>query len=293
MVKKLRSDLIIEANSLEVGRIVNERIVSDKNVEVSGVAVKEVWNEEHSMKVTTIQIRTKEGAKVMERPIGTYITVELPELLQEEEKLKEKAEKELEKQLRGLLEGKAAEHILVVGLGNREVTADAVGPLTVDQLLVTRHLFPVEREASEELKKYRKISALVPGVMAQTGMETMELLRGIVEETKPDIVLVIDALAARSPKRLNTTIQLTDTGISPGAGVGNNRKELNEETLGCSVIAIGVPTVLDAVTIAKEEVVEDVTSFFVMPRNIDSSVQYVSELLAGGINRVSKKKARG
>ena len=289
----MRSDLIIEANSLEVGQVVNERIVSDKNVEVSGVAVKEVWNEDHSMKVTTIQIRTKEGAKVMERPIGTYITMELPELLQEEEELKEKAEKELEKQLRGLLEGKATEHILVVGLGNREVTADAIGPLTVDQLLITRHLFPVEKEASEQLKKYRKISALVPGVMAQTGMETMELLRGIVEETHPDIVLVIDALAARSPKRLNTTIQLTDTGISPGAGVGNNRKELNEETLGCSVIAIGVPTVLDAVTIAKEEVVEDVTSFFVMSRNIDSSVQYVSELLAGGINRVSKKKARG
>ena len=269
----MRSDLIIEANSLEMGKVVNERIVSDKNVEVSGVAVKEVWNEDRSMKVTTIEICTEEGAKVMERPIGTYITMELPKLLQEEEELKEKAEKELEKQLRALFANKAAEHILVVGLGNREVTADAVGPLTVDQLLVTRHLFPVEKEASEQLKKYRKVSALVPGVMAQTGMETMELLRGIVEETHPDIVLVIDALAARSPKRLNTTIQLTDTGISPGAGVGNNRKQLNKETLGCSVIAIGVPTVLDAVTIARDDVAEDVTSLFVMPRNIDSSVQ--------------------
>ena len=285
----MRSDLIIEANSLEMGKVVNERIVSDKNVEVSGVAVKEVWNEDRSMKVTTIEICTEEGAKVMERPIGTYITMELPKLLQEEEELKEKAEKELEKQLRALFANKAAEHILVVGLGNREVTADAVGPLTVDQLLVTRHLFPVEKEASEQLKKYRKVSALVPGVMAQTGMETMELLRGIVEETHPDIVLVIDALAARSPKRLNTTIQLTDTGISPGAGVGNNRKQLNKETLGCPVIAIGVPTVLDAVTIARDDVAEDVTSLFVMPRNIDSSVQYVSELLAGGINCASKK----
>ena len=289
----MRSDLIIEANSLEAGNVINEKIVSNQNVEVSGVAVKEVWNEERSMKVTTIEIRTEEGAKVMERPIGTYITMELPELLQEEEELKEKAEKELEKQLRALLAEKAAENILVVGLGNREVTADAIGPLTIDQLLVTRHLFPVEKEASEQLKQYRKVSALVPGVMAQTGMETMELLRGIVEETHPDIVLVIDALAARSPKRLNTTIQLTDTGISPGAGVGNNRKQLNKETLGCPVIAIGVPTVLDAVTIARADVAEDVTSLFVMPRNIDSSVQYVSELLAGGINRASKKKARG
>ena len=286
----MRSDLIIEVNSLEMGKVINGRIVSDKNVEVSGVAVKEVWNEERSMKITTIQIRTEEGAKVMERPIGTYITMELPELLQEEEELKEKAEKELEKQLRALLAGKAAEHILIVGLGNREVTADAIGPLTIDQLLVTRHLFPVEKEPSEQLKRYRKVSALVPGVMAQTGMETMELLRGIVEEIHPDMVLVIDALAARSPKRLNTTIQLTDTGISPGAGVGNNRKQLNKETLGCPVIAIGVPTVLDAVTIARDDVAEDVTSLFVMPRNIDSSVQYVSELLAGGINRASKKQ---
>ena len=104
-------------------------------------------------------------------------------------------------------------------------------------------------------------------------------------------MLAVDALAARSPKRLNTTIQLTDTGISPGAGVGNNRKELNEASLGCPVIAIGVPTVLDAVTIAKEDVAEDVKYLFVMPRNIDSSVQYVSELLAGGINRVNQKNA--
>ena len=292
-MRKIRTDLIIESNHLETGTIVNEKIVSNQNVEIRGVAIKEVWNEDHSIKITTVQIRTKEGAKAMERPIGTYITMELPELLQEEEELQEKAEKELEKQLRELLVGKGAEHILVVGLGNREVTADAIGPLTVDQLLITRHLFPKEKEASEQLKKYRKISAIVPGVMAQTGMETMELLRGIVEKIQPDIVLVIDALAARSPKRLNTTIQLTDTGISPGAGVGNNRKELNEITLGCPVIAIGVPTVLDAVTIAKEEVMEEVTQFFVMPRNIDSSVQYVSELLAGGINRVNKKKARG
>lgn len=292
-MRKTRTDLIIEADSLEAGTVVNEKIISNKNVELRGVAVKEVWNAERSIKITTVQIRTEDGAKAMERPIGTYITMELPELLQEEEELKEKAEKELEKQLRVLFQGKTAEHILVVGLGNREVTADAIGPLTVEQLFVTRHLFSKEKKASEQLKKYRQISALVPGVMAQTGMETMELLRGIVEETHPDMVLVIDALAARSPKRLNTTIQLTDTGISPGAGVGNNRKELNETTLGCPVIAIGVPTVLDAVTIAREDVVEDVMYLFVMPRNIDSSVQYISELLAGGINRISKKKARG
>jgi len=286
-MKGVRTDLIIEADNLETGATI--RTQNTAKLCGKGVSVKEKWNEEHSMKVTVVKIENEEGAKAMGRPVGTYITMELPGLLEEEEALKELAERELCRQLRNLLKGKKANHILIVGLGNREVTADAIGPLTVDGLIVTRHYFLDEavREAVE--KKYCRVSAFVPGVMAQTGMETMELIRGVVEEIRPDVVMAVDALAAGSPKRLNTTIQLTDTGISPGAGVGNNRKELNETSLGCPVIAIGVPTVLDAVTIAKEEVEEDVKAFFVMPRNIDSSVQYVSELLAGGINRVSQK----
>ncbi len=288
-MEKSRSDLIIETEGMEAGSVTADEKSSEGLKKVTGVVVKEHWNEEKNMKVTVVQIRNEDGMKAMGRPMGTYITIELPELLSEEEGLKELAELELSKQLKELLKGKSAEHMLVVGLGNREVTADAVGPLTIDSLLVTRHYFQEESIRRAVAKKYRKVSAFVPGVMAQTGMETMELIRGVVEEAKPDIVLVIDALAARSPKRLNTTIQLTDTGISPGAGVGNNRKELNEKSLGCPVVAIGVPTVLDAVTIAKEEVTEEVKHFFVMPRNIDSSVQYVSELLAGGINRVNQK----
>lgn len=278
-----RSDLIIEAQGMETGTITAGK-------ELSGVIIKENWDKDKNMKVTVVQIEDEEGAKTMKRPVGTYITMELPELLSEEETLKELAESELCRQLRKLLSGKQAEHMLVVGLGNREVTADAVGPLTIDNLLVTRHYFQEESIRKAVGKKYRKVSAFVPGVMAQTGMETMELIRGVVEETGPDVVVAVDALAARSPKRLNTTIQLTDTGISPGAGVGNNRKELNEGSLGCPVIAIGVPTVLDAVTIAKEEAAEDVKAFFVMPRTIDSAVQYVSELIAGGINRVNQKE---
>lgn len=289
-MKNYRSDLIIEADGMEAGAVGAGKRKPEISSGEEGVFVREEWNPEHSMKVTVVQIRTEEAAGELKRPRGTYITMELPELLSEEEALKETAEQELEKQIIGLLRGKKAEHILVVGLGNREVTADAIGPLTVDGLLVTRHFFREESVGEAVGRKYREVSAFVPGVMAQTGMETMELIRGVVEETKPDVVLAVDALAARSPKRLNTTIQLTDTGISPGAGVGNNRKELNEQNLGCPVIAIGVPTVLDAVTIAKEEVAEDVKCLFVMPRNIDSSVQYVSELLAGGINRVNQKK---
>ena len=284
-----RSDLIIEACEMEAGASGQVEKLQGERANLNGVAIKETWNKEENMKVTVVQIRSEEGERAMGRPRGTYITMELPELLEEEEALKEIAQKELSGQLKELLKGKPSEHMLVVGLGNREVTADAVGPLTVEHLVVTRHYF-LEKSLREAVgKKYRQVSALVPGVMAQTGMETMELIRGVVEEIKPDVVVAIDALAARSPKRLNTTIQLTDTGISPGAGVGNNRKELNEQSLGCPVIAIGVPTVLDAVTIAREEVAEDVAAFFVMPRNIDSSVQYVSELLAGGINRVNQK----
>ena len=288
-MKNSRTDLIIEG--IEAAKVTGGKIIPEHDRELEGVAVKEEWNAERSVKVTVVQIRDEAGARAMERPIGTYITMELPKLLEEEEKLKEIAERELEKQLKELLKGKKAEHMLVVGLGNREVTADAVGPLTVDQLLVTRHYFQEEQVRMAMEKKYRKISAFVPGVMAQTGMETTELVRGVVEQIKPDVVLVIDALAARSPKRLATTIQLTDTGISPGAGVGNNRKELNAQSLGCTVLAIGIPTVLDAATIAREELAEEVRCLFVMPRNIDSSVQYVSELLAGGINRVNQKNA--
>lgn len=286
---KARTDLIIEAEGIEAGKAKAGEAAEKRAAEPAGVNVWEEWNEEHSMKVTVVQISDEEGAKAMERAMGTYITMELPELLNEEEALKECAEQELSRQLAALLKGKKSEHMLVVGLGNREVTADAVGPLTIDGLLVTRHYFLEEslRPAMEE--KYRKVSAFVPGVMAQTGIETMELIRGVLKESMPDVVLVVDALAARSPKRLNTTIQLTDTGIRPGAGVGNNRKELNEQSLGCPVIAIGVPTVLDAAAIAREDVVNDVKNFFVMPGNVDSAVQYVSELLAGGINRVNQK----
>lgn len=284
-----RSDLIIEASALETGLSAQREQHQERPVEIPGVAVKETWNQEKNMKVTVVQVRNEEGARAVERSVGTYITIELPELLSEEESLKEIAEEGLKQQLLELFKGKKSEHLLIVGLGNREVTADAVGPLTVDQLLITRHLFQENKVGEAVKRKYHKVSGIVPGVMAQTGMETMELIRGITEETHPDMVLVVDALAARSPKRLNTTIQLTDTGISPGAGVGNNRKELNETSLGCPVIAIGVPTVLDAVTIARDEVAEEVKRLFVMPRNIDSSVEYVSELLAGGINKVIRK----
>ena len=278
-----RSDLIIESNWLEAGRVKTDGIVGGVTT-AEGVRVTEEWNKEGNVKVTSVQIRTKEAARELERPMGTYITLEIPELRQEAEDVREAAEFCLERQLRLLLEKKNAEHMLVIGLGNREVTADAIGPLTTEEIFVTRHIVDAYKRIRE---KYRVVSALVPGVMAQTGMETMEIIRAVVREVNPDVVLVVDALAARSAGRLGTTIQLTDTGICPGAGIGNNRRELNRDSIGRPVIAIGVPTVLDAVGIATEDMMEEVRDLFVMPRGIDSSVHYISEILAEGINRTN------
>lgn len=282
-----RSDLIIESNWLEAGRVKTDGIVGGVTT-AEGVRVTEEWNKEGNVKVTSVQIRTKEAARELERPMGTYITLEIPELRQEAEDVREAAEFCLERQLRLLLEKKNAEHMLVIGLGNREVTADAIGPLTTEEIFVTRHIVDAYKRIRE---KYRVVSALVPGVMAQTGMETMEIIRAVVREVNPDVVLVVDALAARSAGRLGTTIQLTDTGICPGAGIGNNRRELNRDSIGRPVIAIGVPTVLDAVGIATEDMMEEVRDLFVMPRGIDSSVHYISEILAEGINRTNRRES--
>ena len=281
-----RSDLIIESEWLEAGRVKTDGVVGGVT-DVEGVKVTEKWNKEGNVKVTSVQIRTQEAAKELERPVGSYITLEIPDLRREAEEVRRAAEVCLEKQLRLLLEKKTAEHILVIGLGNREVTADAIGPLTIEDVFVTRHMADAYKGIRE---KYRIVSALVPGVMAQTGMETMEIIRAVVEEINPDVVLVVDALAARSAGRLGTTIQLTDTGICPGAGIGNNRRELNKESIGKTVVAIGVPTVLDAVGIATEDVMEEVRDLFVMPRGIDSSVRYISEILAEGINRTNRRE---
>lgn len=297
-----RTDLALE---------VRESFEED-NVEISGVALKEETGKHKDIKVTTVDIMDEDGAMAMGKPKGTYITIEIPELLKEEEKCREATEKEIEAQLVKLMKKKRAGSILIIGLGNRDITADALGPLVVEDLLITRQFFKEFGEEFGEKHGYRKVSAMTPGVMAQTGMETMEVIRGIVRETKPDLVLAIDALAAKSVHRLNTTIQLTDTGICPGAGIGNNRKALNEESIGRPVLALGVPTVVDAGTIVREGMEQftknrpefreeaenflrkdfsgNVKNMFVTPKNIDCSIRYVSETVADGINRWVKNK---
>ncbi len=196
--------------------------------------------------------------------------------------------------------------VLVVGLGNREVTPDALGPYVADQLNITRHIIKEYGRYAVDNKDIHLVSAIVPGVMGQTGMETVEIVKGIVEVTKPDFVVAVDALAARSSKRLNRTIQITDTGINPGSGVGNHRNAINKETVGIPVIAIGVPTVVDAATIVndamekliytlesseKYELIKELISphlngMFVTPKDIDETVKRISFTISDALNQL-------
>ena len=189
----------------------------------------------------------------MGKPVGTYLTIEAPNMAVPDEDYHREISKKLAEDIKELIpERKEEVSVLVVGLGNREVTPDALGPYVADHLHVTRHIVKEYGKYAMGKDQVYLVSAVVPGVTGQTGMETLEIVKGVVEETEPDFVVAIDALAARNSKRLNRTIQITDTGICPGSGVGNHRLALNRETLGVKVIGIGVPTVVDAVTIVND-----------------------------------------
>ena len=274
MVEKytIRTDLAMEQK---------ERFESD-HVEVSGVVLEEEYDEEKEIKITTVKIETENGAKTMGKPVGTYLTLEAPNLAAGDE-----GYREISETLAGFLaeymqdENKGKEQrdrysVLVVGLGNREVTPDALGPYVVDQLNITRHIVQEYGKYAIEEENGRSVSAVVPGVMAQTGMETAEIIKGIVQETGPDLIMVIDALAARSTKRLNRTIQISDAGIHPGAGVGNHRSAITKDTMGIPVIAIGVPTVVDAATI-----VNDTMENFIAALETSDSLRGVGVVLQG------------
>lgn len=245
MIEKysIRTDLALEQK---------ERFEAD-NVEVQGVVLEEETDEEREIKITTVKIKTENGAKVMGKPVGTYITMEVPNMSVPDEDYHKELSVELMKFLSRLMKSEEKDYsVLVVGLGNRKVTPDALGPYVVDNLNVTRHIVREYGKYAMGEEQINLVSGIVPGVMGQTGMETVEIIKGVVQETKPDFIIAIDALAARSSRRLNRTIQIADTGINPGSGVGNHRNAITEETVGIPVIAIGVPTVVDAATIVND-----------------------------------------
>lgn len=287
---KIRTDLAMEQK---------ERFESD-HVEVSGVVLEEEYDEEKEIKITTVRIETENGAKAMGKPVGTYLTLEAPNMAAADEgyhrEISETLAGFLEKYMKDTEENQEKGYsVLVVGLGNREVTPDALGPYVVDQLNVTRHIVQEYGRYAVGKGGSRIVSAIVPGVMAQTGMESAEIIRGIVNETTPDLIMVIDALAARSTKRLNRTIQISDAGIHPGAGVGNHRSEITKDTMGIPVIAIGVPTVVNAATIVNDtmenfitalETSETLKGVGVVLQGYNSAEKYelVKELIAPHLN---------
>lgn len=294
---QVRTDLVLEARES----------ISESSPGLHGVRVEEYGPDEDNIHVTRVMIETKNAAKAMGKPIGTYITIEAPELLEADEDYHREISLCLSHELGEMLPLKEdGASILVVGLGNREVTADALGPRVLDNLLITRHIVRTYGKAAYEKACVNEVSSFEPGVMAKTGMETAEIVKGVVAEAKPDALIVVDALAARSTRRLNRTIQITNTGIQPGSGVGNHRNALTEETLGLPVIAIGVPTVVDAATIVNDALeriatnkkeldtwrnmeryhvaFSELNNMYMTGKDIDAMIKRVSYTLSEGIN---------
>lgn len=274
--------------------------------EVSGIRVEKKKSGEDVV-ITKVCIDTQKAAKTLGKPRGTYVSIEADQMMEEDSGYHREISEIFSDQLKTFLpKDYRNAKILVIGLGNREVTPDALGPKVIDHLFITRHLLEEFGKYLVELDQCCSISGIVPGVMAQTGMETVEILRGIIAETKPDLVIAVDALAARSIKRLNRTIQITDTGIIPGSGVGNYRNAITEEHLGIPVIAIGIPTVVDAATIIAdfcmglmeenksepEEMEASVRSLispklntmYVTSKDIDEAVNRLSFTISEGLN---------
>lgn len=242
-----KSDLLRNFNiHIDMAVEAHEILRGEAETEISGVLMDEEKSEYAT--VTTIKIVNEQGVQEMGRPQGTYITIDAPEIRNNNYLVHQEITEILANKLIELMKLPESASILLVGLGNWNATPDALGPQVINKSLVTRHLF---NYTPEELNgKLRKVSAITPGVLGITGIETAEIIRGIVDHVKPDLVIAIDALAAGSLERIGTSIQIADTGISPGSGVGNRRAAINEETLGCRVIAIGLPTVVNAAIIA-------------------------------------------
>ena len=287
-----------------------------------GVSVRQ--ESRYGTRATVVTVTSRAGETALGKPRGTYITVELGQVLRREKGSFESAAQCISDYLKDMLKLSSRLPVLVAGLGNREVTPDALGPEVAGNLCITRHIINEYGEAAFDGEQVNRISAIVPGVMAQTGMETLEIIRGIVEQTHPTALVVVDALAARNTKRLNRTIQISDAGIHPGSGVGNHRQALTKETLGVPVIAIGVPTVVDAATIAadtmetlveamsqaeslknlgytlsqldsaekyqliRELISPQLNGMFVTPKDIDETVKRISFTISEGINLALK-----
>jgi len=238
--------------------------------------------------ITHVKITSDEGAEKIGKPIGNYVTVEIANTIFEDDDTFDRGVKAVGGELKKLISPMDLSSVLVVGLGNRFITPDSIGPKTVSKVTVTRHITK-EGGAGYDFG-IRPVSAIAPGVLGITGIETGEIVQGVKEKAKPSLIIAIDALAARNIDRLGNTVQLSDTGICPGSGVGNNRKELTEKTMQIPVIAIGVPMVVDVVTLATDivggrtSIPENIKNMIVTPNDVDNISEKISDIIAEGIN---------
>ena len=284
----IRTDLAVEAKEIYESENKNS-----KN-KIPGVSVKEYTDNE--IKVTDVQILDDDGEKAMGKPKGTYITIDMPKFTHYDTGIMENVSRVLSKSISNIIKLDDSMTALVVGLGNWNITPDAVGPKVISKIMITRHLKQLIPDSIDE--GVRPVCAIAPGVLGITGIETGEIIKSVADKIKPNLIICIDALASRKMERVNSTIQIGNTGISPGSGVGNKRMEISERTLGIPVIAIGVPTVVDAATMANDtidlvidEMVKQSTQggeFYTMLKNIDKEekqrlIQEVLNPYVGGL----------
>ena len=277
-----RTDLALEAHELWHG--------AARDGDLSGVETAE--HDVRGYTATVVEVRSAAAARALGKPAGTYVTLDLRPYWEHAEDAFERAAEAVGAELRALIGGSELSTALVVGLGNAAMTPDAVGPQTAEHVLVTRHLM---RDAA--FSSLTAVSVLTPGVLGRTGMEAAETVRGAVRTVRPDVLIVVDALASRSLSRVCTTVQLSDTGLVPGSGVGNRRRALNRASLGIPVIAVGVPTVVDAATLALD-ILEEAgarqlepaslrahgAGVMVTPRDIDAQIRELSRVVGYGID---------
>ena len=242
MEYSIHTDLAIEASAVEN--------LSDKSKTNSGISSDTFTK--NDITITEVNITNENGARAVGKPIGKYITLEVPKLRDDITEVFDNTQKALTDELKKIIDLDSIHTVLVVGLGNRFVTPDALGPKVIDKLLVTRHLYDILPE--DITKEMHSLCAVAPGVLGITGIETGEIIKGVSDRIKPDVIIAIDALASRKTSRISTTFQIADTGIIPGSGIGNKRYALNKETMGVPVIAIGVPTVIEAAAVANDAI---------------------------------------
>lgn len=279
MNSKIRTDLAMEAEALQ-----QESGAPD--------GVRSARERRGSFFLTTVEVLDARGEAALGKPRGRYVTLELDAFLRREENAFSEAAALLAEVLRSMLKLEKTGNCLVVGLGNRGITPDAVGPDTVDCVMVTRHLTD---RMPEDFSFFRPVSAFCSGVLGTTGIESSDLVRAVTEQVQPTAVIVIDALASREPRRLCRTVQIADTGIVPGSGVGNARQAISREVLGVPVIAVGVPTVVDAATLTVDLAARagadlenadfgEAGGMIVTPRDIDKNVRDIAKLIGYGLN---------